>query len=211
MSTGRRPYDATLRRDRARVSQRRIVEAARTLLLEQGYAATTMTAVANAAGVSVETIYKTVGGKAALVKVIWDITLVGDDEPVPLAQRPEFAAIYAEPDPRRKIARFVALGTVLHQRLAPLWTIVDQGASAGNVELQQLRATIQRERLAGAERIVTQLHGFLRDDLDVQQARDQVWTLISPEVRRLLVDGRGWSTEEYETWVSGVLMGMVRP
>ena len=78
-------------------------------------------------------------------------------------------------------------------------------------ELQQLRATIERERLAGAERIVTQLDGFLRDDLDVQQARDQVWTLISPEVRRLLVDGRGWSTEEYETWVSGVLMGMVRP
>jgi hypothetical protein len=65
--------------------------------------------------------------------------------------------------------------------------------------------------LAGAERIVTQLDGFLRDDLDVQQARDQVWTLISPEVRRLLVDGRGWSIEEYETWVSGVLMGMVRP
>jgi hypothetical protein len=59
--------------------------------------------------------------------------------------------------------------------------------------------------------IVTQLDGFLRDDLDVQQARDQVWTLISPEVRRLLVDGRGWSIEEYETWVSGVLMGMVRP
>ena len=100
---------------------------------------------------------------------------------------------------------------MLQQRLAPLWTIVDQGASAGNVELQQLRATIERERLAGAERIVTQLDGFLRDDLGVQQARDQVWTLISPEVRRLLVDGRGWSIEEYETWVSGVLMGMVRP
>ena len=170
-----------------------------------------MTAVANAAGVSVETIYKTVGGKASLVKAIWDITLVGDDEPVPLAQRPEFAAIYAEPDPRQKIARFVALGTVLQQRLAPLWAIVEQGASAGNVELQQLRATIERERLAGAERIVTQLDGFLRDDLGRAAGARPSLDLDLPEVRRLLVDGRGWSIEEYETWMSGVLMGMVRP
>jgi lipopolysaccharide assembly protein A len=96
------------------------------LLLEQGYAATTMTAVANAAGVSDETIYKTVGGKAALVKAVRDITLVGDDEPVPLAQRPEFAAIYAEPDPRQK-----SLGSSRWARCYsndwPLW-IVDQGA-----------------------------------------------------------------------------------
>ena len=119
---------------------------------------------------------------------------------------------YAEPEPRQKIARSVR--RVGHSATATTGTAVDDrrpGASAGNVELQQLRATIERERLAGAERIVTQLDGFLRDDLGVQQARDQVWTLISPEVRRLLVDGRGWSIEEYETWVSGVLMGMVRP
>ena len=138
------------------------------LLLEQGYAATTMTAVANAAGVSDETIYKTVGGKAALVKAVRDITLVGDDEPVPLAQRPEFAAIYAEPDPRpenRSVRR------------------VGHGATATTGRCGS--STRERATKSG--------------------------TLISPEVRRLLVDGRGWSIEEYETWVSGVLMGMVRP
>jgi len=200
-----RTYHGARRREQARATRRRIVEVARTLLLERGYADTTLAAVAQAADVSVETIYKSFGSKAALVKRVWDVTLVGDDEPVPLAQRPEFTAMTNESDPRRKIARYVELGAVLQQRLEPLWSIVEAGASAGNAELQQVRATVERERLAGAHRIVLQLEPHLRAGVDTEHARDELWTLISPEVRRLLIDERGWSAEEYEEWLSGVL------
>jgi AcrR family transcriptional regulator len=206
MGTARRRYDGTRRREQASSTRRRMIEAAKELLLDRGYAATTMTAVARTAGVSVETIYKAFGSKAALVKEIWDVTLVGDDEPVPLAQRPEFVAITTESDPRQKIARYVALGTVLQGRLAPLWSIVEAGASAGDTELQQLRSTVERERLVGADRIVRQLEPHLRSGLDMAQARDEVWTLISPEVRRLLVDERGWSVGEYESWLTRALV-----
>jgi AcrR family transcriptional regulator len=200
-----RTYDGTRRREQARATRRRVVEAARTLLLERGYADTTLAAVAQTADVSVETIYKSFGSKAALVKHVWDVTLIGDDEPVPLAQRPEFVAIASEADPRRKLAQYIALGLVLQQRLGPLWAIVEAGASAGNPELQELRATVERERLAGAERIVTQLESHLRGGLDTARARDVMWTLISPEMRRLLVDERRWSTEAYSQWLSQTL------
>jgi AcrR family transcriptional regulator len=205
MNTAHRTYDGARRREQARATRRRIVEAARTLLLERGYADTTVAAVGQAADVSVETIYKSFGSKAALVKSVWDVTLVGDDEPVPLAQRPEFAAIATETHPRQKIDRYIALGVVLQQRLAPLWAIVEAGASAGNPELQELRATVERERLAGADRIVKQLEPHLRPGLDTPAARDEMWTLISPEVRRLLVDARGWPEEAYAAWLTQTL------
>ncbi len=205
MGSKQRSYDSTRRREQARATRRRTVEAAKTLLLERGYADTTLADVARRAEVSVETVYKSFGGKAALVKEVWDVTLVGDDEPVPLAQRAEFEAITREADPRRKIARYVALGGVLQQRLAALWAIVEEGAAAGNPDLRNLRTTVAGERLVGASRIVAQLQPHLRRDLDPAQARDAVWALISPEVRRLLVDERHWSTDEYEAWLARTL------
>jgi hypothetical protein len=126
---------------------------------------------------------------------------------VPLARRPELTAITAEPDPRRKLAGYAALGRVLFDRLGPLLRVVLEGAQAGDPELRELVATIDQERLTGAARVVDDLAaaGALRHGLDPGRARDILWTLISPEVCRLLVDGRGWSLDEWQQWLAATL------
>jgi AcrR family transcriptional regulator len=203
----RRRYDNRRREAQALQARRRILDAAYRLFLDQGYPGTTMAAVAGAAGVSVETVYKSFGTKAALAKRLWDVTLVGDDQPVPLARRPEFTAITAEPDPRRKLAAYAALGRALYERLGPLLGVVLEGARAGDPELRELVATIDRERLAGAAGFVANLaeQGALRDGLDPERARDVLWMLISHDVCRMLVEDRGWTLDRWQQWLAASL------
>lgn len=105
------------------------------MLLAEGWAGTTMTAVAARAGVSAQLLYKTFGTKVALAKRLYDVTLMGDDEPVPLHERPEIAAITAEPDPRRTIARYVGLALTVERGVDAVWTLlapeVFQASAAG--------------------------------------------------------------------------------
>src|SRR5262245_42472022 len=105
-ANGRRGYDNRARAEQARRGRRQVVAAAHDLLLAKGYRATTMADVARAAGVSVETVYKAFGTKAAVAKAAYDVALVGDDEPVPLAERPEIQAMLADPDPAAKLRRY---------------------------------------------------------------------------------------------------------
>ncbi len=87
----------------AYLSGSRSTGAQRRLFVEAGYAATKMTDVAAAAEVSVELVYGAFGTKANLLKTVFEVTIAGDDEPVPLMQRPALLAIRAEPDPARAL------------------------------------------------------------------------------------------------------------
>lgn len=196
-----RLYDSPLRRDQAQLTQRRVVDAARRLLLDRGYTATTVGAVAREAGVSVQTVYSAVGGKSTLVKKVYDVTLAGDDEPVPMTARPELLAIQREPDPLRKLQLYAAFGRALAERAGPLLAVLLAGARAGDADLRAFAKTVDRERLAGASWLVAQLDGALRPGVSVERARDVVWTLNSPDVLDRLVGDRGWSYDEYETWL----------
>src|ERR671913_210601 len=120
MSTSGRAYESPLRREQALATERRILDAAYRLLVGQGYGATTMSAVAREAGVSTPTVYKVVGSKPTLVKRVYDVTLVGDDDPVPFAERPEVGAAYAEEAPRRFLAAYARLARTLSERLGAL-------------------------------------------------------------------------------------------
>ena len=102
----RRVYDNTRRAEQAQLTRRRVLDAARELLVEHGPAAVTMRDVATHAGVSVETVYKTFRTKAALIKDVYDVTLAGDDEPTPMIDRPEHRAVFAASNPRDKLARY---------------------------------------------------------------------------------------------------------
>jgi AcrR family transcriptional regulator len=197
-----RNYDNSRRAEQARTTRRRIVEAARELLLTQGYAATTIAQVAKAADVSAETVQKGFGTKAALANAVYDVTLVGDDEPVPLRDRPEFVALIAEQDPVRKLERYAEIGRTLWERLGPLIDVLMQGAQAGQPDLVAFVATIRRESYAGSSGLVNDLAalGALRPGLSVEQARDELWLLIQPEVYRLLVGERGWSLDAVQAW-----------
>src|SRR6478752_10364278 len=108
MSDVKRHYDATGRRERARLRRLAVIEAARELFERDGFRPTTITAIAARADVSAESVYKGFGTKAALAKAVFDLELAGDDEPVPVAARPAMQAIRDEPDVRRKIAMFAA-------------------------------------------------------------------------------------------------------
>lgn len=147
-SVKRRRYNSTHRQEQARRSREQILGAAREMFLAHGYAATTVPAVAQAAGVSAQNVYKAFGNKPGLLKAVFDFSIAGDDQPVPMLQRTALTHIRDEPDPRRKFAlygQFVAEVAPRHvpiQLLARAATTNDPGAA----ELwQQLGA----ERLRG--------------------------------------------------------------
>ena len=206
-----RSYTSPLRAEQARQTRRRILDAAAGLLLERGYAATTMSAVAAAAGVSAQTVYKVFGSKPALVKQLYDVRLVGDDEPVPFGERPEVRAAYAETDPRRFLAAYAGLGRLLLDRLGPLLRVLLAGARSGEPDLLAFVDTVNAERLAGTTMVARRLAeiGGLRPGLSVERARDAIWTLNSVEVWSLLTEQRGWSAAEYEEWVGRAMADAV--
>lgn len=208
-----RGYDNSRRAEQARATRQRVLESARVLLLANGYAGTTIAQVAVAARVSSETVQKTFGTKAALAKAVYDVTLAGDDEPVPLRERPEFVALLDEPDPARKLERYAAIGRALWERLGPLLGVLMQGAQAGEPDLIAFVATIRRESHAGASGIVAHLAsvGALRPGLDVDRARDELWLLIQPEMYRLLTGDRGWSAEEVQDWLARTATALLLP
>jgi len=203
----RRAYDNTRRAEQARLTRRSVVDAARDLLTERGPAAVTMRDVAECAGVSAETVKKAFGTKTALIKAVYDVTLAGDDEPIPMIDRPEIRAVFVATTPRDKLARYAAAARQVGERVGPMLAKLLAAARGGDPELTQFRATINGERLIGADALVNHLAstGGLRTDLDPHRARDIVWTLISPEVYELLVSDRGWSPHEYERWLAQAL------
>jgi AcrR family transcriptional regulator len=199
--------DNTRRAEQARLTRRAVLDAARDLLTERGPAAVTMRDVAAHAGVSAETVKKAFGTKTALIKAVYDVTLAGDDEPVPMIDRPEIQAVIAASDPRDKLARYATAARQIGERVGPMLAKLLAAARGGDPELTQFRTTINNERLIGAGVMVSHLAatGGLRTDLDPDRARDIVWTLISPEVYELLVNDRGWSPHEYERWLAQAL------
>jgi AcrR family transcriptional regulator len=203
----RRAYDNTRRAEQAQLTRRQVLDAARDLLTERGPAAVTMRDVAAHAGVSAETVKKAFGTKTALIKAVYDVTLAGDDEPVPMIDRPEIQAVFAATTPRDKLARYAATARQVGERVGPMLAKLLAAARGGDPDLTQFRTTINSERLIGADVVVDHLAatGGLRTGLERDRARDIVWTLISPEVYELLVNDRGWTPDEYERWLARAL------
>ncbi len=202
----KRAYRSALREEQAAQTRRRILDAAYRCFVEQGYPGTTMAAVARAAGVSPQTVYNAFTSKAALLKAVYDVTLVGDDEPVPFAQRPEVAQVYARTDPREFLAGYAGLGRLLLGRLRALLRAIAEGAAAGDPDLRELLVTIDRERLVGTGMVAGVLaeRGWLRPGVTEDQARDTIWALNSFQIVDLLVGERGWTIEEYTAWVADI-------
>ncbi|TDD23935.1 TetR/AcrR family transcriptional regulator [Kribbella turkmenica] len=203
MAEVKRQYDASGRRAQARRRRRDVVAAARELFESDGFQATTITAVARRAGVSAESIYKGFGTKAALAKAVFDVVLAGDDEPVPMAERPETRAIRAEPDVRRKIALYVD-GLVRRQERSARVQIMIRDGRHHDETLRETWETLLTERLAGMTMFARHLveSGQLRAEITVEEAADVLWTCIAVELYELLVLQRGWSLERYGTWLT---------
>ena len=202
-------YDNSTRAQAARRTRARVAAAARDLLLAHGYAGTTIRAVAAAAGVSQETVYKMFGGKAGLLKAVYDVTLAGDDDLVPMRDRPQFQALRSASNPAAAAAAYAAIAGTIGDRVGPLLRIA-LGAAGSDPDLAAFAEQIDAERLAGARMAVGawQSQNWLRSNLTAEQAADITWTLISPSVHALLAR-RGWETPAYETWLAGTLRATV--
>lgn len=198
-----RSYRSPVRADAARRTRGLVVDAARKLFLDQGYGSTSVAQIARVAGVSGQTVYNVFGTKADLLKQVYDVTLVGDDEPVPFAQRPEVRALMLIEDPAELLHAYCAVGSVLLSRLGPLLRVVTEGAATGQPDLVGLLAVTGAERLLGVTGMVGRLRelGPLRDGVDADEARDVLWSLTSLELWQLLVGQRGWSRERYTDWL----------
>jgi AcrR family transcriptional regulator len=186
--------------------------AARRLLTARGYAATTMQAVADEAGVSVETIYGAFGSKAGLTRDALRLTLRGDDEPVALKDRAPILAIRAEPDPHRQLALYAAFLPGANARIAPLVRVLWAGAQT-DAELAEVLAEHDRDRLESMDAFAHLLaeRGGLRAGITVAGARDVLWGLNSVELFDLLVVRSGWSHERYGAWLAETLAAALLP
>jgi AcrR family transcriptional regulator len=203
----RRRYDSTGRREQAAQRRARMLDSARTRFLRDGYAATTVAAVAQDAGVSVETVYKAFTNKAGLLKAVFHVAIVGDDEPIPLLQREAIRANQAEPDPRKKLRMYGEFHATVAERAVPI-QLVARGAAASDPAAAAVWRTILEERLTGMTHFATHLHegGHLRAGLTMEEARDVLWTFNSAELWELLVIHRGWTPTRFGTWVGDMLV-----
>ena len=203
MGDVKRPYDATSRQQQARARRLRVLLAARDLFERDGYRRTTVVGIAAAAEVSPEMVYKTFGSKAALAKAVFDVALAGDDEPVPIRERPAMAAIRAEPDVRRQIALFVEGLVERLGRSARIQVMVRDGRHVDE-SLQPVWDQLVEEGLTGMRMLGRRLldTGQLRAGLDLDEVTDLLWNYLAIDHYERLVLNRGWSAARYREWLT---------
>lgn len=210
----RRRYESRRRQEQAAQTRSDILAAAGTLFRERGYAATSMPLIASEAGVVVETIYRAFGSKAGLFRAVVEAVLAGGASRagVPVEERPAIRSVIDEPDPRRQIELYVATQPGIHRRAGPLLRAL-LGAVATDPELKALWDEMEAWRLEGQGRFVGMLaeRGSLRSGVSFDEARDVVWTLCSLAVHDLLVVARGWTSEQYQEWLTTALIRELLP
>lgn len=209
-----RAYDNSGRAQAAADTRRRILDSARTMLLDGGYHSMSIAGLASAAGVSPQTVYNAVGGKAGVVKAVYDVLLAGDEDSVPMSSRPEFLAMGEAPDRASFGRAYAAFSAGIWRRVGPLLGVLLADGPGNDTTLGAFVATIDGERLTGNMHAITMLetrHG-LPDGRQRGELVDELWTLTAPEVYDRFVRRRGWSHEAYTAWLSdAVAAACVRP
>ena len=196
---GRRQYRSPLRAQRAEETRTALIAAATRSFTEKGWVGTGMRDVAADAGVSTETLYSHFSSKRRLLDAVIDIAVVGDDRPLAVAERPEFAAM-AQGSRTERISAAAQLIAVIHGRTAAFAKVIREAASSDAQIAEVLRATRERQRRdvgAGIELILE------REQTAAE--RDGIWAVASPELYLLLVEESDWTPEQYEAWMAETL------
>jgi len=195
----KRRYDVTGRRQAAARTRAAILDAARELFTERGYAATSMAAIAERAGVALDTVYAAAGRKPDLARLLIETAISGTDQAVPAEQRDYVRAIQAAPDASAKIALYAAAMTAIAPRMALVLAIIQQ--APGEPELAALWHQIAERRAANMRLFVADLAAVAPLRLDPSQAADIVWATNAPELYQLLAGQRGWTPQRYERFL----------
>lgn len=207
-----RPYAMSNRARQARETRRRIIEAAARLFVRDGYASTSIGAIAAEAGVAVPTVYASLRSKANILRAVIDLTVRGDDEAAPLASRAKWQELEAERDPREQLALFAALHRQIGDREAAVFAELEAAAGA-DPEATQMLAEHDRRRYETQTRLARTLHRRkqLAPGLSARRAADLIWTIASERTYLALVRDRGWRPAEYERWIAEQLRAALLP
>jgi len=206
----KRKYHSNRRRQQAEDTRRRILEAALITFKQYGYAGATMEAIARAADVAPLTIFATFGNKVALLSELVRLMVGGDDQSIPLLQRPGPQAVLNETDPIIKLQLFARDITPILDRMAPIFEIMRPAAKTES-EVAAILNKMLAERFENLGAVSRSLaaNGDLRPGLADERGTEIIWTIASPEVYRLLVTDRGWSQEEFAQWLGDALIRLL--
>jgi AcrR family transcriptional regulator len=197
----KRRYDSSRRRAQAAATRVDILDAAQRLFEERGYAATTMEAIAAETGVALKTVYVAFETKSGVLRGLWNHRLRAGQDEVPIADQEWYREVVAERDPQEKIRRTAQSARAAKERIGGVLRVIRTAAPI-DPDIAALWNRIESDFHANQRVIVESLAArkALRRGLDVDRAADLLWTLNHPDVWHLLVDQRGWTPEEWETW-----------
>jgi AcrR family transcriptional regulator len=201
-----RAYTSPVRAEGARRTRQAVVRAATRLFVERGYAATSLADIAREAGVARPTVVATGGSKAALLSRVLDEALAGDDEPVPVRDRPWFRPVWDAATAREALVAYAGVCVLIAERAGAVVETVRRATDSAP-EVAELWERWLAGRRAGAAMVVGRdvVTAALRPGLDPATAADVLWTLNDPGLRASLVEGRGWSPEAYRRWLADTM------
>lgn len=200
----KRRYRSPLRDAQAQATREAIRRAAAERFTSAGFVATSIRTIADDAGVAPQTVYAQFGNKAAIVKDWLDVVIAGDDEPIPVAERPWFARVFdAGLDGRERLRRYAHTAATVNQRAGDAFDVIRRGADA-DAELAELWASSVAQRRAAVTRVVDAVVADtpLRSAVSRADAVDLLWVFHGPEIYQLVVTSCGWSIDRYEAWLA---------
>jgi AcrR family transcriptional regulator len=208
-----RTYRAPERELAAAQTRSRILATAHELLLRGGPAAMTVVGLAGAARVSPQTVYNSVGGKAAVIKAVYDVLLAGDDAPTPMSSRPAFRAVIDARDAAAYAVAYAAWTGGIYARVGRLLGVLLAEGPGGDAVLVEFVSKINGERRMGNRNGLTGLveRGLLPAGEPLERVIDGVWVLTAPEVYDRLVHQREWPNEDYVEWLAAQLRAVLQP
>ncbi len=212
LSQSRRRYRSPGRKAQAQRTRQRILESAARLWIRDSYASGSIEAIARDAGVAAETVYLHFETKPGLLKSLLDVSLVGDDEPIALLDRPWTARVRIHRDQARRVRALAGEMTRLLESLGPVHAVM-RAAAASEPAIADLARTHAKRRLDGQRNLVAWISelGPLRDGLSVDAATEIYFALTSPELHHLLTVELAWGGRRYEEWLAARLAAELLP
>jgi AcrR family transcriptional regulator len=208
LKSAKREYDVTRRQAQAHETRRRILEAARKLFIQRGYAGATADAIAVEAGVSLQTIYAIFKNKRKMLISLMNVSSPdGTEDHLPMPQRAGAQAVAQEHDQRRQLQMFAEVVAYNLDQVAIVSKVMVDAAKT-EAEIDRILQKLNQQRLENMSLAVQQVaaNGPFRNNIDENYARDTIWTLTSPDVYLLLTRDRSWSKERYAEWLSDMLI-----
>ena len=196
----KRQYDSTRRQEQARETRQRIIQAAHVLFVNQGFGRTTIADVARAAGVAVETVYAAFRNKHTLLRQVWYVSFRGDEDDIPLWDRPEIRAVIAEPDLARRFEAQAVVLTTVFRRITPLLLML-QGAATSQPAAAAMLAEFDERRLDAAAKYARAAAATGQLAVNEDECRDVLWATLDGAQWHRLVAERGWSDERFAAWL----------